>query len=274
MKSLFLSLKAVLACTLVLLCVSCGGPKTVASQEVTLERDGNKIYGVLYYPEGVKKAPLVVVSHGFGGTGMFLKGYADALVPLGYAVYCYDFCGGSNFSRSEGKTQDMSIFSEEKDLLAVLDGLAQDPRIDSKKKPVLIGESQGGMVSALAAGDYPDRFGKIFLVFPALCIKDDWLKMYPTLADMPEEVDFWGMKLGHAYLEGLYDLDVYGHISKYQGPVYIFHGDNDQVVPVKYSVEAEKAYKNATLTIYPGEGHGFSPATQSQTLDSIKELIK
>ena len=115
---------------------------------------------------------------------------------------------------------------------------------------------------------------RLILIYPALCIKDDWVKMYPALSDMPEEVDFWGMKLGHAYLEGLYDLDVYKTISLYEGPVSIFHGDRDQVVNVSYSERAKEVYCNATLTVLPGEGHGFSPAARQKVVSAIKTILE
>ena len=44
--------------------------------------------------------------------------YAKALAKKGYAVYCFDFCGGSPGSRSSGSTLEMSIFTEQKDLAA------------------------------------------------------------------------------------------------------------------------------------------------------------
>ena len=246
---------------------------TYSCEELCFNNGDKSIYGLFYRPDGVKKAPLVIISHGFGGTHQFGKAYAEALAPLGYAVYCYDFCGGSNWSKSEGETVNMSIFSEAEDLKAVLDGFCGKDYINARHI-TLIGESQGGMVSALVAAEKKDKIERLILIYPALCIKDDWVKMYPALEDMPIEVDFWGMKLGHAYLEGLYDLDVYGTISQYAGPVHIFHGDQDQVVNISYSERAEKEYKNASLTILPGEGHGFTPAAQEKVIEAIKELLK
>ena len=256
-----------------LLLAACA-PKThnVIKEELVLKSGDKDVYGVMYRPDWVEKAPLVIVSHGFGGSYMFGKGYADALAPLGYAVYCYDFCGGSNFSKSGGSTTEMSIFTEADDLKAVIDQLSVKEYIDPERI-ILIGESQGGMVSALVAAERKESIERLVLIYPALCIKDDWVTMYPKLDDMPEEVDFWGIKLSHTYLEGLYDLDVYATISQYEGPVKIFHGDNDQVVNVSYSERAVEAYKNAHLTVYPGEGHGFSPEIQARTIDAIKDLL-
>ena len=256
-----------------LVVASCASrPYTFSTEELKLHSGEKEVYGILYRPDGLKKAPLVIISHGFGGTNLFGKAYAEALAPLGYAVYCFDFCGGSNFSRSEGKTSEMSIFSEADDLKAVMDQLSGMDGIDPGHI-ILLGESQGGMVSSLVAAERPDRVERLLLIYPAFCIKDDWVKMYPTLDDMPEEVDFWGMKLGHPYLEGLYNLDVYETIAQYKGPVAIFHGDQDQVVNISYAQRAEEAYKNCTLTILPGEGHGFSPEAQAQVIEAIKKLL-
>ena len=265
-------LKSLLLLTMIL--TSCTSkPVTFTQEELWLNSGGKKVYGVLYRPDGVKKAPLVIVSHGFGATYQTGIPYAEKLAPLGYAVYCYDFCGGSVFSRSEGKTTEMSIFTEKEDLEAVLEQLCAKDFIDPEHV-ILIGESQGGMVSALAAAELKERIERLVLVFPAFCIPDDWSRMYPTLEDMPEEVDFWGIKLSRTYLKGLHELNVMETVSQYTGPVAIFHGDQDQVVNVQYSVDAQAAYTNATLTVLPGEGHGFSPAGQAQTLEAIGKLLK
>ncbi len=256
------------------LMVACGGKNTYtySVEEISVKSGENNIWGQLYIPDGVKKAPLVVFSHGFGATYMSGVPYAEALAPKGYAVCCYDFCGGSVWSRSEGKTSDMSIFTEAEDLKAVIDDLCEREFIDPKRV-ILIGESQGGMVSSLVAAERKDKIERLVLVFPAFCIPDDWVKMFPKLDDMPEEMDFWGMKLGHAYLEGLYDLDVYKTVSQYEGPVSIFHGDQDKVVNVSYSERALEAYKNATLKVLPGEGHGFKPEVQKEVIGEIAELL-
>ena len=242
------------------------------ADELWLQNGSNRIFGILYRPEGVEKAPVVIVSHGYGGTHQAGKDYAEALAPMGYAVYMYDFCGGSNHSRSDGKTTQMSIFSEAGDLKAVIDALGEKEYIDGDHV-TLIGESQGGMVSSLVAAERGSDIERLILIYPALCIKDDWVKMYPALSDMPQEVDFWGMKLGHAYLEGLYDLDVYKTISQYEGPVSIFHGDKDQVVSVSYSERAKEAYKNATLNVLPGEGHGFSAKARKGVIAAICQTL-
>ena len=78
------------------------------------------IYGKIFLPQSKKKEkfPTVIYSHGFGGSYEYGVDYAKALAKKGYAVYCFDFCGGSPGSRSSGSTLEMSIFTEQKDLAA------------------------------------------------------------------------------------------------------------------------------------------------------------
>ena len=218
--------------------------ETFTTEDIWLNKGEQKIYGVLYRPDGIKEA----------------------------AVYCYDFCGGGRASKSDGKTSDMSIFSEEKDLEAVVAGLKKIKGI-KKGKVTLLGISQGGMVSALFAGDHPKMVEKLVLVYPALCIKDDWVSKYPKLTDMPEVVNSFGMQLGRAYVEGLYDLDVYGRIARYKGPVQIIHGDQDRLVPISYSEKAHEAYRNSAFKVMPGAGHGFRGKVQEEAIGIIKNFL-
>ena len=247
---------------------------SASQEEIWLNKGGQKIFGVLYRPDRIKKAPLLIVSHGIGSNYRSGIPYAEALTKLGYAVYCYDFCGGGRASKSDGKTSEMSIFTEEDDLTAVVEGFKNVKGI-KKGKVTLLGISQGGMVSALYAGDNPKNVEKLVLVYPALCIKDDWVTKYPRITDMPEiDNSFGGMPLGRAYVEGLYDLDVYGRIAWYEGPVQIIHGDQDRLVPVSYSEKAHAAYKNSTFKVMPGAGHGFRGKDQEEAIEIIKAFLK
>ena len=277
-------MKRILILSIIVLAIaSCGSSKkgqskatetySVTHEELWLSKGGQKIYGVLYRPEGVQKAPVIIVSHGFGSSHRFGIAYAEALAPLGYAVYIYDFCGGGNFCKSDGKTTEMSICSEIADLEAVISGLQKLNGIDPERI-ILVGESQGGMVSALTAGAYKNLIEKLILIYPAFCIKDDWVKQYPQGSDVPETINLWGTTIGRGYIECLYGLEVYEAISKYEGPVYIFHGDKDQVVALSYAERAQKEYKNARLKVLDGEGHGFTPAGQSAVLEIIKKFLK
>lgn len=89
-----------------------------AIEELYANRDGNQIYGVVYIPQNVgAQMSTIIFSHGFGGNYQVGTQYAEALAEKGYVVYCFDFCGGSSESRSDGSTLEMSIFTEQAELL-------------------------------------------------------------------------------------------------------------------------------------------------------------
>ena len=84
-------------------------------EELYADREGNDIYGVVYIPEGLETpAPTVIYSHGLGGSHQYGSQYAEALASKGYVVYCFDFCGGSPGSRSDGSPLDMSVLRNRK----------------------------------------------------------------------------------------------------------------------------------------------------------------
>lgn len=65
-------------------------------EELYAYRDHQQIYGKMYRPKNSgEKIPVIIYSHGFGGTHEYGEDYAKEFVKMGYATYCFDFCGGS-----------------------------------------------------------------------------------------------------------------------------------------------------------------------------------
>ena len=60
---------------------------------------------------GDEKKPAIIFSHGFGGNHQAMEYYCKQFAALGYATYCYDFCGGSvgDTGKSDGDSLAMSI---------------------------------------------------------------------------------------------------------------------------------------------------------------------
>lgn len=57
------------------------------TRELYVNRDGKRIYGILYVPQDAGEImPAVIVSHGFGGNYQVGAQYAQALAAKGYAV--------------------------------------------------------------------------------------------------------------------------------------------------------------------------------------------
>lgn len=59
----------------------------VITEERTMERDGQKIYGKLYLPEETDAAlPLVILSHGLGSDHRIMEPYAESFADNGFAA--------------------------------------------------------------------------------------------------------------------------------------------------------------------------------------------
>ncbi len=223
--------------------------------------NGHTLYGELLLPvdEKRKTFPTVICCHGFGSTYDYAEDTVGiALAKSGIAAFCFDFYGGNEDSRSGGTMKDMSIFTEEEDLKAVVRTVKTFETTDVRNL-FLLGQSQGGLVSAMTASDIPDDIKALLLFFPAFAIPDDAGKMFRTAEDIPETVhmEIFGIDLSRIYYEKLLSYDVYSDIEGYEGPVLIIHGDSDRIVSISYSEKALSVYSNARLITLPGQGHGF-----------------
>lgn len=76
---------------------------------------------------GAAPKPAVILSHGFLGNEKMCHTYAKLLAELGYVTFTFDFCGGGLGSRSDGKSENMTLLTEKADLLAVIDYVKKCP---------------------------------------------------------------------------------------------------------------------------------------------------
>lgn len=241
------------------------------------------IRGTEYRLEG-ENLPIAIICHGFMANQGTVRRYARALAEMGYAAYCFDFCGGCVIGgKSDGKTTDMSVLSEVADLITVIAHTKSLPYTDAACV-TLMGCSQGGFVAALTAARLKSAVSRLILFYPALCIPDDaragrmmFARFDP--AHIPETFRCGPMKLGRRYAADVLDMDPFAEISPYQGPVMIVHGDRDTIVDIFYAERANKAYiakRTASapvkLVIIKGAGHGFSRKADKLALESIRKF--
>ena len=132
--------------------------------------NGKKIYGEFYMPEE-KAFPLVIISHGLGGTHEGSKDIAERFAKEGIGVFIFDFCGGSYESRSDGKTTEMSVLTEAQDLEAVLDELKKSNRV-KKDEIFLMGKSQGAFVSTIVATRRPEEIKALIGLYSGYFLED------------------------------------------------------------------------------------------------------
>ncbi|MCB6416116.1 alpha/beta fold hydrolase [Faecalimonas umbilicata] len=243
-------------------------------QELCTERDGRRIYGVIYIPKTAQeKMPTVIFSHGYGGSYQGSERYAQALAEKGYVSYRFDFSGGSSYSHSDGSTLEMSLFTEQADLEAVIRMIQGLAYVDSEKL-FLIGASQGGVVSAITGAAHVDEIRGMVLIYPAFVMVDDAKELFGNVENIPDTYYFMGMNVGRNYFEPLLDYDIFGAIAAYDKDVWIIHGDADRTVPVAYSEQALEVYPSAELKVMPDAGHGFHGEDVQQAIDWILEYLQ
>lgn len=242
-------------------------------EELYALRDGKQIYGVVYIPQNAgEQMPAIIYSHGFGGSHQYGTQYAKAMAARGYVVYCFDFCGGSPGSRSDGSTLEMSLFTEREDLEAVIKMMQALDYVDNSNL-FLLGTSQGGAVSALTAAAHPDEIKGAVLLYPAFVLVDNANELFHSSEEIPDTYYFLWMNVGRTYFEPLLDYDIYADIKDYTKDVLILHGDADSIVPLSYSEKAVQVYSSAQLKVLQGAGHGFYGDDAEQAIGYITEYL-
>ena len=267
---------------LTMLPTGCAGKPAAASldesgfitRELSVSRDGLSIYGIAYIPANKEgKFPTLIMCHGFSGSFASSIGYAESLARNGIASYIFDFIGGSANSRSDGSTLDMSVMTEVADLNAVIDFLTRLDFVDTDNL-FLMGESQGGLVCALAAAGRSDDVKGLVLIYPALVIPGHARSRYPSIHDIPERITDMYMPLVKIYYRNIYDFDAYAAIAAYDKNVLILHGDSDPVVPLEYSEKALSDYKSVKLIVFEGAGHSFNGEYADRALTLMESFVK
>lgn len=231
----------------------------VEIHKLPVQAGEHTLYGELLLPKGKTGVlPTVICCHGFGSSYKLCRDTMGKCFAMsGFAVYCFDFYGGSKHSKSGGNMLEMSIFTEQEDLDAVIDRIKKLDCVDAENL-FLLGESQGGCVAGITAKRHRDDLKAMVLYYPAFCIPEDAQKKFASVEEIPAVSKTFKFEVGKIYNEKLLDYDIFTEIASYDKPVLILHGDMDSVVDISYSRRAADCYPNARLEVLPGEPHGFT----------------
>ena len=244
------------------------------TEELWVEHDGKRVYGKLYLPEQIEdgaRVPAVICSHFFGGTHRTSAVWARLMARAGYAAYAFDFCGGSPKSLSTGATTECSIKTEAADLLAILDTIRKLEMVDPSSV-FLLGQSQGGAVSAMVAAERPSDIAGLVLLYPAFVIHDDAVRRFGSPENVPETYEMWH-ELGRIYAVDALDYDFFEHIGAYTGPVLMFQGTADNMEPPEYTNRAAKLYQDVDYEHIEGAGHEFEGDDRAHVAERIVAFV-
>ena len=246
---------------------------TYTVKEYDFDSNGKDIYARAFVPDVEGRVPLVIFSHGLGANVEHEEEVQKTLAKAGIAVFSFEFAGGSSSAApmSEGLTTEMSVLTEVqnlKDAIRIASGMEYvDPQ-----KIYLMGSSQGGLVTALTAEEVTNIAG-LFLFYPAFSLPDDIRSSFPKLDKVPETFNLLGTKIGKKYITDIYDMDPYANLEKFGVPVHIYHGKDDNIVPLTASQKAMKRLGNARLTTLEDTGHALTPEQQAQIGFEIADEI-
>lgn len=230
---------------------------SVITENRWLERDGQKIYGKLFLPEETDAPlPLVILSHGLGSDHRIMEPYAESFAENGFAAFVFDYIGGSEESMSDGSMTGMSVLTEAEDLSCILESFRSDSRF-SEDEIFLFGGSQGGFISAYAAGKHPDEIAGLVLLYPAFNLQDICRKLVSDADEIPDSVVIGEHTVGSLYIRDMLTFDIYEVLRQYPGPVLLFHGTADPYVPLEYTQRAGQVLADARVVIIEGAEHGF-----------------
>ena len=245
----------------------------VMEEKILRNSDNKKIYGELYKPRTSDKVPIVIYSHGLGATFKAGIDYGKKLAEYGIATFTFDFRGGSDKSRSEGNTHEMSFITEMDDLEFIIETVKKWDFVDTNNI-ILMGSSQGGAISALVSSSHDDIKGTV-LLYPALSIPSAIHNWYSSVEIIPNEIEMNdNITVGPRYFIDIWNMDVYSMIQKDNKKVLIIQGSEDSLVPVEQSKYVNSLYRNSKLQIINGAGHGFDGKYFDEAITYIVDYFK
>ena len=240
-------------------------------KQITADKDGKTLRGDLFLPlpaEG--KYPLVICSHVLGAKRHTMHKYCRIFASHGAAAVCFDFGG---CGESDGDPLQMSLLTEAEDLKTIISSACEWDFV-KRDMIILLGESQGGAASAIAAAEMKEYVKGMILCFPALNIPDVFEELYPDPSSVPDSFYFRWLTLGKKYAEDVRNYDIYSVIPEYEGPVLLMHGDNDDLVDISYSEKAAEVYRDVSYHVIEGAGHRFRDDLFEQAEEYIFSWMK
>jgi dipeptidyl aminopeptidase/acylaminoacyl peptidase len=249
---------------------------------VVLENHGQKIFGIFHRPSTTSQFPAVLICHGMGGhkVGRYrlYVDIADQLVKLGIGTLRIDFRGAGD---SEGDFAETTLDTEVSDAIKGLKFLEECAQVDESRIG-LIGRSLGGAVALMAASQY-NNIKSICLwapVFDGHQWQEKWKMINSEHVDSLKKESLMmvnGQIPGRELLEQIAVLDMNKYISSIQSkPLYLIHGEQDEVVNINHSKRYLQARTHANaetkFSQLPQSDHDFSP--RDERLLAINETCQ
>lgn len=184
---------------------------------------------------------------------------------------------------------DFTVCSQIIDLIASLNWLSRERNIQSFQ---LFGTSFGAVPCILADKLIKYKIEKISLVAPVLSFRQVFLEPISTwgketFTDMTNRAFYKKEKisitrrffLGHKIITEMNLLDIENSLKNIKTPIQIMHGEKDDMVSSRTSIEMSNKYNFIKLYLFKNMEHGFTDygdetGKRPQTLQNIDAMIK
>jgi len=214
-------------------------PENLVYEDVNFEAaDGTKLNG--WFCPAENPRAVVLFAHGnAGNVSHRIRRMKLFQGQLHVSTFYFDYRG---YGRSEGLPSERGVLM---DARAARKWLSERTGVP-EREIVMAGESLGGAVAIdLAAKD-----GAAGLVLEST---------FTSLPDVASSL--------FPYTPARYLLrnrfDSISKIGQYEGPLLVFHGDADKLIPIEQSRKLLAAAKGPkSMTTIPGEGHNWSPTPE------------
>ena len=244
--------------------------------EVTCQSGSNTLRGTLTVPKDHDdQIPVAILLHGLNTDRSWCDDIAWVLADNGIASVRFDFDGNG---ASDGASEDMTISSEVRDTIAMLD-YVEGLSFTDQDNIFVVGKSMGAVDAVLAAQGRGSEIRAMCLWYPGFGVADATrhgflLGSFFNPFDPPETLEAAGYTYGREFLQEAKALDYQSACRSYTGPVMILHGDADFIAPISYSYEAAELFQNCTLQVVPGGYHGFYGFQELKALDDMLSFFQ
>ena len=219
--------------------------------------DGREVPALLYEPEGVSGAPVVVNLHG-GPESQSRPLFAPVtqfLLSRGYAVFSPNVRGSTGYGKAYTHLDDVRL---RMDSVADLAHAAHWLRARGHERVAVMGGSYGGFMVLAALTEYPELWtAGIDIVGIANFVT--FLENTGSYRRALREPEYGSLENDREFLESISPIH---KAEKISAPLMVIHGKNDPRVPVgeaEQIVERVKANGGAVeYLLYEDEGHGLA----------------
>lgn len=243
--------------------------------------DGKRLETLWIEPQQSGRPPIVMLHEGLGSIALWKDFPAQVATRTGCGVLVYSRYGHGNSDKLMEKRPVRFMHREGE---VVLPELLENLGI---LKPILIGHSDGGSISLIFAGKYPDAVSGLILEAPHVFVEDLSIasiaqaKTTYETTDFPQrlgryhanvDATFWGWN--DIWLDpGFRSWNIEEYVPKITCPVLCIQGEEDEYGTIA-QVEAIKAGAQQTqITMLPNCKHSPHRDQAEKTLELVVEFV-